>query len=216
MRTSAAGKEGPSPLLGHPAACHRHGVFHVQRPHDTDLWLRSRPHLALGVALALFAAIFVVREVVPGPGEAVCLFYVLPIALVAFGFGRRAGAAAGVFGFALFAIWALSRDIPIGVIGWLARGIPMLLLGALVGHAAEQQRRAAAAERELLLAQLRARRVAELNDSIIQRLAVAKWAAEAGRHDRSLDVLTETVESTQSLVSELLDGRTVASDAAAS
>lgn len=99
--------------------------------------------------------------------------------------------------------------MPFGLIGWLSRAVPMLLLGALVGGAAEQQRRAAAAERDLLLAELRARRVAELNDSIIQRLAVAKWAAESGMYERSLDVLTETVESTQSLVSELLDGRSV-------
>ena len=177
--------------------------------HDAHLGLRDRPRLALAVAAALYAAVFVLREVVAGPSEAISLFYVLPISLVAFAFGRTAGLAAGALGFGLFALWALTEDVPFGVIGWLSRAVPMLLLGALVGAAAEQQRRAAAAERDLLLAELRARRVAELSDSIIQRLAVAKWAAEAGKHDRSLDVLTETVESTQPLVSELLEGRSV-------
>ena len=166
----------------------------------------------MAVAGALYAGIFVLREAVPGPSEAVCVLYVLPIALVAFAFGQRAGTAAGVLGFALFAFWALTAEAELGVIGWLSRAVPMLLLGALVGGAADQQRRAATAERELLLAQLRARRAAELNDSIIQRIAVAKWAAEAGKHDRSLDVLTETVESAQSEVSALLEGRSVGKD----
>ena len=186
-------------------------MFSVHRPHETDLWLRDRPRLALAVAGALFVGISLLRAASAGSSDAICLFYVLPIALVAFTFGRWAGLVAGVLGFALFAVWALTADVSFGVIGWVSRAVSMLLLGALVGGAAEQQRRAAAAERELLLAQLRARRVAELNDSIIQRLAVAKWAAEAGKHDRSLDVLTETVESAQAQVSELLEGRSVAS-----
>jgi signal transduction histidine kinase len=184
----------------------------AERSVSADLWFRDRPRLAAAIAAALFVVVFVLRQVVHGASEAVCLLYVLPIALVAFAFGRTAGAAAGGFSFVLFGVWALTEDVSFGVVGWLARAVPMLLLGALVGGAADQQRRAAAAERELLASQLRARQAAELNDSIIQRLAAAKWAAEAGNHDRTLDVLTETVESAQSLVAELLDGRSIASD----
>jgi K+-sensing histidine kinase KdpD len=183
----------------------------VDAPTGTGVWFRDRPRLALAVAVAMFAAVFVLREAVAGAAEAVCLFYVLPIALVAFAFGRAAGALAGGAAFGLFAFWALTEDVAFTAFGWLARAVPMLLLGVLVGGAAEQQRRAAAAERELLVAQLRARQAAELNDAIIQRVVVAKWAAEAGRHDRSLDVLTEAVESAQPLVSELLDSRSTAS-----
>jgi hypothetical protein len=185
-------------------------VLNVGRPHDTDVWLRARPRLAVAVAVALFAGIFLLRQAIDGPADAVCLLYVLPIALVAFAFGAWAGAAAGAFGFALFLVWAVMEDVSFGPVGWLARAVPMLLLGVLVGGAAEQQRRAAAAERELLLAHVRARQVAELNDSLIQRLAVAKWAAESGMHDRSLDVLIETIEAAQSVVSAQLDSRTVA------
>lgn len=185
-------------------------MHRLERPVSADLWFRARPRLAIAVAAALFAAVFLLRQAVRGPSEAVCLLYVLPIALIAFAFGRRAGTFAGAFGFALFAIWTLSAHVTFGAIGWLSRATPMLLLGVLVGSAADHQRRAAAAERELLVAQVRARQAGELNDSIIQRLAAAKWAAEAGKYDRSLDVLTETVESASAQVSELLEGRSIA------
>jgi hypothetical protein len=173
----------------------------------TDLWFHDHPRWAFAVAVGLFAGVFALRLSVPGASEAVALFYVLPIALVAFAFGRAMGAAAGVFGFALFVVWAFTEGVTFSAVGWSARAVPMLLLGVLVGGAADQQRRAATAERELLVAQLHARRATELNDSIVQQLAVAKWAAEAGQHARSLDVLTETVESAQSAVSEMLNGR---------
>lgn len=182
------------------------------RTDDAGLWFQGRPRRTLAVAAALYLAIFVLRQVVEGAAEAVCLLYVLPIALVAFAFGRTAGALAGALGFVLFAVWALVDDVEFGAVGWLARALPMLLLGVLVGGAAEHQRQAAAAERELLLAQLRARRAAELNDSLVQRLAAAKWAAEAGKHERSLDLLTETVGAAQLHVSALLDSRSAESD----
>lgn len=178
-------------------------------------WFLTRPRLALGIAAALFAAVFVLRLLVRDPNEAVSLLYVLPIALVAFAFGRTAGALAGLLGVALLAIWVVMDDVSFGVVGWLSRVVPMLLLGVLVGGAAEQQRRAAAAERELLIAQLRARRATELTDSVIQGLSAAKWAAESGNHERTLDVLSETVESAQPIMSDLLEHRTVQTDAPA-
>src|SRR5690348_6785099 len=114
---------------------------------ETGPWFLTRPRLAAAVAAVLFAVVFVLRQAVSDPVEAVSLFYVLPIALVAFAFGRLAGALAGLFGFGLFALWALTGDVAIGAVGWVARAVPMLLLGVLVGTAADQQRRAAAVER---------------------------------------------------------------------
>ena len=181
----------------------------VERP-----WFLTRPRLAIAVAAALFAAVFMLRLAVRHPEQSVSLLYVLPIALVAFAFGRRAGALAGVLGVVLLALWVLLDGRSFGVLGWLSRSVPMLLLGVLVGGAAEQQRRAAAAERELLVAQLRARRAAELTDSVIQGLSAAKWAAESGNHERTLDVLSETVESAQPIVSDLLGSRSVQRDGA--
>jgi K+-sensing histidine kinase KdpD len=182
-------------------------LLHLPGPEGP--WFLTRPRLAAGLAAAMFAAVFVMRLVVRDPQEGACLFYVLPIALVAFAFGRLAGALAGVLGIALFGVWVLLEGASFGVIGWLSRIVPMLLLGLLVGGAADQQRRAAAAERSLLVAQLRARRAAELTDSVIQGLSAAKWAAESGNHVRTLDVLSETVESAQPIVSDLLEDRVV-------
>lgn len=181
-------------------------------PYAEGPWFLTRPRLAAGLAAALFVAVFVLRLVVQDPEEGVCLFYVLPIALVGFAFGRLAGALAGFLGIALFSGWVFFEGVPFGIIGWLSRVVPMLLLGVLVGGAAEQQRRAAVAERALLVAQLRARRAAELTDSVIQGLSAAKWAAESGNHLRTLDVLSETVESAQPIVSDLLGQRIVQVD----
>jgi hypothetical protein len=185
---------------------------HRRQPHLEGPWFLTRPRLAAAIAAGMFIAVFVLRLVVKDPQEGVCLFYVLPIALVAFAFGRLAGALAGLLGISLFAGWVAFEGLSFGVIGWLSRAVPMLLLGLLVGGAAEQQRRAAAAERALLVAQLRARRAAELTDSVIQGLSAAKWAAESGNHVRTLDVLSETVESAQPIVSDLLEQRVVQVD----
>ena len=83
----------------------------------------------------------------------------------------------------------------------------MLLLGVLLGSAADRLRAAAEVEKALVGARLRVREAAEINDSIIQGLSVAKWWLEAGDRDRGLALLTETIETTEALVGDLLRGR---------
>lgn len=64
--------------------------------------------------------------------------------------------------------------------------------------------RAATAQERATAAVARAREAAEINDSIVQGMTVAKWSLEAGNLDRSLDVLTDTMTTAQDLVSQLL------------
>jgi hypothetical protein len=80
-------------------------------------------------------------------------------------------------------------------------------LGALVGDASDRQRRVAEVERQLLVAELRAREAAEINDSIIQNLAAAKWSVESGNCARGLEVLTDTILTAEALVDGLLHDR---------
>lgn len=54
-------------------------------------------------------------------------------------------------------------------------------------------------ERELLH-----RQAVEVNDSLIQGMAAAKWAIEAGNHDLGLRTLEETIEAGQRMVSQLI------------
>lgn len=167
-------------------------------------WFTERPRLAAAVVAVLFASIFALRLSVGGADEAISVLYVLPIALAAFTFGRRAGVAAGLTGVGLFGAWIWVTGESISVLGWLARATPMLLLGALVGSAADREREAAAVRRRLDAVELRQREAAEINDSIIQGMAVAKWSFEAGDPERGLDVLADTMTTAQDLVAQLL------------
>ena len=59
-------------------------------------------------------------------------------------------------------------------------------------------------QRELQKAMLARREAGEINDSIVQRLAVAKWMLEAGDTDKGLAMVGDTMEVAQRLVTQLL------------
>lgn len=167
-------------------------------------WFRQRPRLALGVSAALFAVVFVVRVSIGGMQDSITLLYVLPVALLAMAFGLRAGVAASVGAVGLIVGWVLLRDVDFTLLAWFSRILPLVLLGVLVGTASDAQNEAE--ERELELAALEAlqRESAEINDTVVQGLAAAKWLLEMGHIDEGIEVLTETMCETQALVAHLL------------
>ncbi len=176
-------------------------------------WFRQRPQLTWAVAGVLFAAVFAARMVDGGPVDATALLFSLPIALVAVAFGSRAGLGAGLVGVVLLLAWAVTAEVAMPALAWTARTVPMLLLGGLLGHASD---RLMATEREnirLADAARRHRDAVELHDAVTQRLAAAKWALEAGRTDAALELIQETLEYANEMISGLLRdagaGRTV-------
>lgn len=182
------------------------------RAREPGPWFRWHPALAIVVAVALYAVVSGLRFAVHGSADVITLLYVLPIALVAVAFGARAGAVAGGAAVALLVTWVAVDGIELSPLGWLSRATPMLLLGVLVGAAADRLREAALADRLLVVAQTRERDAAEINDAIVQRLAAAKWSLEAGHADRAAELLTESIETAQSLVVDLLRGRAIRND----
>jgi len=158
----------------------------------------------VAVALALFGAVSVVRFVGGGPADAVAMLYALPIALLAVAFGLRGGVASGLLGVALVATWVLLDEVDLSVIGWASRVLPLLLLGVLLGHATDMLRDLEAERRALEAAALRHREAIEINDSLIQGMAAAKWSLEAGKVQGGLATLDHTIALGQRLVSELL------------
>jgi hypothetical protein len=60
-------------------------------------------------------------------------------------------------------------------------------------------------QRDLLAAKLARREAGDINDSIVQRLGVAKWMLEMGKMEQGLKLVGETMEDAQRLVSELLE-----------
>jgi hypothetical protein len=163
----------------------------------------QRPWAAAILAFGLYTVVFAMRLMIHGT-DPITVFYIFPVALLAMTFGSRAGVLAGVIGVLLIVAWGAIDNVAADPLGWLGRVAPIMLLGLLVGRASDQLRAAAQTKQALFAAQLREREAAEINDSIIQGLATAKWSMEAGQIERGLDALTDTIATTESLVAALL------------
>ena len=174
------------------------------RSRSAEPWFQGRPRLTFAVAIALFAAVTGLQFSAGSVQEPISLLFCLPIALLAVAFGLRAGLLAGLAGILLVVVWVLAEGRSLSLIGWTARTVPMLLLGVLLGDAVDRLRRSEEQRRQLEGAAQRHRDAVEFNDSVVQRLAAAKWAMEAGRTDRGLEIITETVDASQALVSAWL------------
>ena len=172
----------------------------VRRPGEP--WFRHRPGLALIVIGGLFSAVFVLRLSAGTPVEAYSMLYVLPVALAASAFGQRGGIAAAVVAAGLIVVWTLVRDVALSPASWASRVGPLALLGVLLGRATDRALRADAERRRLERTDLLHRQAIEINDSLVQQLAAAKWSFEAGHTDAGLEALTSAVHEAQQLVSD--------------
>lgn len=170
----------------------------------TEAWFRRRPPLTWGAAAGLFLGVFVLRLSGGTVEDAYSMLYVFPVALVAFAFGLRKGAAAGVFAVLLIVVWAVVRDVSLDPAGWASRIMPILLLGVLLGEASDRLRRNDTERRRLEAAALLHRDAIEINDSLIQGMAAAKWSLEAGDVETGLRTLNATITQAQELVSGLI------------
>ena len=166
-----------------------------------------RPGPVLFAAGVLYLAVFAMRMFTGDAVDAYSMFYVLPVALLATSFGLRGGLDAGLLAIALIAVWAVVRDVSLGPTGWASRVVPLMLLGVLLGEASDRERRTAtlyAFAREVAAAAMLHREAIEINDSLVQGMAAAKWALEAGQVDAGLQTLTETITRAHELVSVLI------------
>jgi K+-sensing histidine kinase KdpD len=166
-------------------------------------WFRRRSRLAVTTAAALFVAVFAIRWALPEE-EAVTALYVFPISLVAMARGLRAGLVAAAVALLLMALGVLVTDATLSTTGWLVRIATLLAVGALLGSAADNLSRAEQQRQLSALSAQRQRQAVEINDTLIQGMAAAKWAMEAGQVDAGLATLTDTIVLGQDLVSELI------------
>lgn len=169
-----------------------------------DLWFRRRPGRAVAVAGVLFASVFLLRVTTGGPTEAYSMLYVLPVALLAVAFGLRGGVAAGMTAVALMAAWAVYDEVHLGPLAWASRVVPMLALGLLLGYATDRARRAEARQRAVEAAALLHQQAIEINDSLLQGVATARWALDQGRVDDGVALLNQTMSDAQRMVSSLI------------
>lgn len=169
-----------------------------------DPWFRLHPAVAVWVALAMFVLVTALRFAVAGKEDPISELYSLPISLLAIAFGMRAGVAAGSAAVALIAVWVGTTEVSMTPLGWATRAVPLLLLGTLVGMATDRLRAAQERERRMAAVSALQREAAEVNDSVVQGLAVAKWLLESDEVERGLAAVTETMLTAQALVSQML------------
>ena len=168
-------------------------------------WFSRRPGLALvGVAM-MFVLITVLRVWLGADASVgVTLLYVVPTSLSAMAWGRVAGIIAAGLSITLLALWVLVAGVDLNPLGWATRVVPILLAGFLLGDASDRLRRAESARRHQLERELLHRQAVEVNDSLLQGMAAAKWALESGNHELGLSTLNDTIETGQTLVSRLI------------
>ena len=168
-------------------------------------WFSRRARLALAGVLAMFAAITVARfSLGDDASVGITLLYVVPISLAALAWGRVAGMIASGAALVLLGVWVLADGVDLTVLGWSARAVPILLVGLLLGDASDRLRRAEQAHVEQAERELLHRQAVEINDSLLQNMAAAKWALEAERHDVAHERLTDAIASGQKLVAGLI------------
>lgn len=111
----------------------------------------------LVIAIAMFAGILALRLSITTPGLGITLLYDIPVALLAAVYGLRAGLAAAVVAFGLYALGENVAAIHVSgtavspkVGGYAARGLVFLLLGWLIGLYSDHGRKVEKRFRELL------------------------------------------------------------------
>jgi hypothetical protein len=174
-------------------------------------WFRQRPHLAVAVSLLLFGVTCAVGLSSANARDATIVVLVLPVALLAVTFGCRGGLGGACGVLAALLTWQAALGHAAGAT-W-AGAIAIVLLGLLLGTAVDgllaTERAVRSAEAKRLRAEnaaLRVHEAAAVNDTMVQSVAVAKWALEAGDVARAIDVLDEAVGQGQRIVSALLAG----------
>jgi hypothetical protein len=167
-------------------------------------WFQRWPRGSIVVAVLLYAVIFALRLTSSDASDATTMFFVLPIALVAVAFGRVAGLAAGLSAVGLVVAWTVVDHVALSPTGWATRVVPLLLLGSLLGGAADRLRRAEAERARLEVEARWHRQAVEINDSIVQALAVAKWSLEGGDLAAALATVTDALDHAHRVVSELI------------
>jgi hypothetical protein len=172
--------------------------------HGTGPWFWLNRPLAVAVSVVLFAFVFVLQWFVAGFKDPISMLYVLPVALLALTFDFRVGLAAGGAAVGLIGVWVAASGETLSPLGWLSRATPLVLLGALVGAAADRIRRTSEVERRATKVAMLQREAAEINDTVLQQLAATKWLLESGHLDDGIELLDATMTTARQLVTRML------------
>ncbi|WP_109474285.1 hypothetical protein [Ornithinimicrobium cavernae] len=168
-------------------------------------WFQRRPGLTVVLGAVLFLTVTLGRIAAGDDASVgVTMLYALPVSLLAIAWGRVAGLVAGLVAITLQIVWVAGAQVDLSWLGWTSRAVPLLLIGLLLGDASERLARAERERSRQKAREQRHRQAVEINDSLIQGMAAAKWSLEAGRIETGLATLETTLDQGQSLVSQLI------------
>ncbi len=100
----------------------------------------KRPRLAVAVAAALFAGVFVARVTFGTLADGITMLYVIPVVVVAIACGTRGGLLAAGVAFAVSSASTVIADAPSSAFGYFNRAAVFLFVGGLTGHFATSLR----------------------------------------------------------------------------
>lgn len=160
-----------------------------------------RSLIVIAAAAAMFAVITALKLAIRSPGFGFALLYDIPVALLAVTFGARGGLIGAVVGMGLFAVGDAVADVQSNLAGYFSRGLTFVLLGGLLGLYADRLRRDQAKVQRTQLGRAHA---SEINDNVVQRLVLTKYALDRGEIDVGTESATEALREAQQLVSSLL------------
>lgn len=155
----------------------------------------------LAFALLLTLLIFGLRALAPMPSDGWLFLLIAPIAVVAVEFSFAGGFIAALFCVVAVAMFKLWGGVDYSYTGVGVRVVTFLIAGAGVSYLVEERRKR---ETELRQLEHRAKEHQEglqLNDDVVQGLAVAKMALEVGEVDRALTTLETTLKRAREIAS---------------
>ena len=146
--------------------------------------------------------LYLVIEIVTGsPKEPATIAYAVPVALAGIALGARAGMAAAVVGTALYWLGAYIDGETLSAGHLSYRLGALLFLGGVVGALAS---RLSEAERDAQMQEELRSRAVEVNDTVVQGLALARYQIDGGDSPAATGTLETTLGRAQELVADLM------------
>lgn len=124
----------------------------------------ERRSMVLLASAAMFAAIFLLRELVTGTGDGLSLLYVIPVALLALELGMRAGVIAATVATGATGVWMATVETQISLVGLLVRAAILLCVGVIAGRFSDRMRSHSVRDESLLRSGLDLARLDETED----------------------------------------------------
>ncbi len=159
----------------------------------------------LTVAGVLSGLVIASRAVAPLPSDGWLFLLIAPIAIVAVEYSFAGGFVAALMASVLTLGFKLLGDIAYSYTGVAVRVVTFLVAGAGVGYLVEERRRRDDALKDLQRRAAEHQEGLQLNDDVVQGLAVAKMALEMGEPDRAQTTLEETLRRAQEIASQRLN-----------